>query len=266
MIIFDNCLITAPDGQALSRCGLKKLQWYLDRDLAELIADNPPTIRLRFEPSGRRGLDDPLLLDGKPNECVVCGVTEDLTRHHLIPYSFIKHMEVEYKMDIIRDIFPLCRSCHNNYEKKSYHKREELAQRFNVPMNGLERQELLRVHRAMSASIALSKHQHKMPPARREELFVIVRNFLNKEEITNEDLKQISNYRVKERPDYVTFSRYVAQHVTDYNEFAKEWREHFVAVMQPKFMPKKWRVDRITKDVWVPERVLRQERKTRATS
>ena len=127
MSIFENCLIQAPDGVVLSRCGMKKVEWYVKHGLAEIIETDPvTTIRLKFEPSGRRGLGDPLLLDGKPNICVACGTPDDLTKHHIVPYSFIKYMKIEYKVDIIRDIFPLCQPCHGDYEKNSQEKRKEI--------------------------------------------------------------------------------------------------------------------------------------------
>lgn len=45
----------APDGELLSNCDMKKAQWYIDRQLAEKVFDEPFTIRLLFEPNGRTG-------------------------------------------------------------------------------------------------------------------------------------------------------------------------------------------------------------------
>lgn len=255
MTIFDNCIIQAPDGVNLSRCGMKKLRWYINQQLADMVCDDPPTIRLRFEPSGRRGLEDPLLLDGKPNVCVVCGTTDDLTRHHIIPYCFIKHMDIEYKVDVIRDIFPLCRTCHNDYESKSHEKKVAMAQQLGIPINGIHSEEVRKVRMAMGAAAAIVKHGKRMPQERVKELTEIVKEFLNKEEVTPEDLQSVRKHQITKRDDYVSFSKYVAQSVADYNEFAKEWRIHFVMTMQPKFMPKKWKIDRKTHNVWIPNRM-----------
>lgn len=259
MTLFDNCLIQAPDGINLSRCGLKKVRWYVENNLADVVCDSPITIRLRFEPSGRRGLDDPLLMDGKPNLCVVCGTTEDLTRHHIIPYCFIKHMQVEYKVDVIRDIFPLCRCCHNEYEKKSQEKRKEMADRFGIPLYGINPEELRRVRQITGAAAALLRHNEKIPPARRDELLVLIGDFLGTKEVTEQDLKNLLRYKITQRNDYVSFSKYIAQNTADYSEFAREWRTHFVESMQPKHMPSAWHVDRKTDNVWVPTRMLNQQ-------
>ena len=258
MILFDNCLIQAPDGVNLSRCGTKKAEWYLGNDLADVVGHDPLTIRLRFEPSGRRGLGDPLLLDGKPNVCVACGTDEDLTRHHIIPYCFIRYMELEYKVDIIRDIFPLCEDCHGEYEKISQTKRKKMAADLGVPLYGIPPEEMKRVRRAMGAAAALQKYRDKIPIARQQEMREIVKEFTGKSTLTDEDMTAVRKYKISERPDFVNFSKYVAEQVTDYSEFAKEWREHFVATMNPKHMPDAWKVDRKTKDVWVPQRMLKQ--------
>ena len=258
MIIFDNCLIQAPDGVNLSRCGCKKANWYLNNNLADIVAQDPLTIRLRFEPSGRRGLGDPLLLDGKPNVCVACGTNENLTRHHIVPYCFIKYMQIEYKVDIIRDIFPLCEYCHGEYEKISMNKRKEMAADLGIPLHGISSESMKIVRGAMGAAAALQQHKNKIPEQRLKEMREMVKDFLGKETLTDEDLTNVRKYKITERNDFVNFSKYVAERVTDYSEFARGWRKHFVETMKPKYMPEAWKVDRKTKDVWVPQRMLRQ--------
>lgn len=257
-MLFDNCIIQAPDGVNLSRCGNKKVRWYIQNGLADIVAENPTTIRLKFEPSGRCGLKDPLLMDGKPNICVVCGVTENLTRHHIIPYSFIKHMKIEYKVDIIRDIFPCCEYCHHEYEKKSMERRNQMAKELGIPLNGIDSEEMRKIRKATGAAVALTDVKNIIPECRKEQLRQIIRNFTGKSEVSNEDLESLTNYRIDEREDYVCFSKYVAEQVVDYNDFAREWREHFVSTMQPKYMPEAWKTDRKTGVVWVPKRMRNQ--------
>lgn len=266
MIIFDNCLIQAPDGMNLSRCSRKKLNWYLGQGLADLVHDEPPTIRLRFEPSGRKGVHDPLLMEGKPNLCVVCGSTGDdpergpLTRHHIIPYSFVRHMDVECKMDIVRDIFPLCRRCHNDYETESMLKRQAMAREAGMSLAGLSPEQCRLTRKACASAHALLRYGDRIPEPRRVSLLRDVQEFLGREAVAEEDLRYVRDYKLADSDDYVNFSKFVASRVTDYSLFAKEWREHFVATMRPKHMPPQWRVDRKTENVWVPRRVLAQAR------
>lgn len=258
-MLFDNCIIQAPDGVNLSRCGIKKVRWYIQNGLADIVSENPTTIRLRFEPSGRSGLKDPLMMAGKPNICVVCGTTEKLTRHHIIPYSFVKHMKIEYKVDIIRDIYPCCESCHHEYEKKSMEKRNEMAKQLGIPLHGIDLNEMRKIRKATGAAVALFRHRHQIPEERRQELEKIILTFTGEQELTEEVLYELSHYKLREREDYVCFSKHVADQVKDYNEFAREWREHFVATMQPKHMPEIWKTDRKTDVVWVPNRMKNQK-------
>uniref|UniRef100_A0A0G4I5E9 3'-5' exonuclease domain-containing protein n=1 Tax=Chromera velia CCMP2878 TaxID=1169474 RepID=A0A0G4I5E9_9ALVE len=51
--VYENCELLAPDGTLLSHCDSKKVQWYLDKGLADLETEKPLRIRLRFEPTGR---------------------------------------------------------------------------------------------------------------------------------------------------------------------------------------------------------------------
>lgn len=258
MTIFDNCIIQAPDSTPLSRCSLSKANWYVRRELADIVANDPITIKLRFEPSGRAGASDKLMLAGKPNHCVVCGSVENLTRHHVIPSSFIKHMAIEYKVDIIRDILPLCRDCHDIYEKNSQDKRSQIANQMGLCVNGVASKQIGLVRRATGAAHALLNHQDKIPEERRTKLLKMVQEFLGKTDVNTEELKAVADHKITLRRDYINFSKQVADSVDDYNEFAKEWRTHFVEVMKPKYLPETWSINRKTENVWIPARMLRQ--------
>lgn len=84
---YDNKKIIALSGKMVGHVNEKRINWYLTRGLASRIDDD--TIILNFEPKwkgevSRRGL--------KPNYCIVCGSTEQLTRHHILPTCFVKRM------------------------------------------------------------------------------------------------------------------------------------------------------------------------------
>lgn len=257
MTLFDNCIIQAPDGVNLSRCGLKKLNWYLSQGLATQISDDPPTIRLNFEPSGRDGLDDPLLLSGKPNICVVCGTEDQLTRHHIVPYCFIKHMEIEYKIDVLRDIFPLCQPCHTNYERQSQEKKDQMANKLGTSIHGVDKDRFREFWKATGAANTLLYHGEKIPEERKAVMTSLVKDFIGKDEVTNEDLKRVRKLRLEDSDSYQNFFKKIVENMGAYDDFAKDWREHFVATMKPKYMPEHWKVDRKSGAIWVPKRFKR---------
>ena len=51
--VYENCKMLAPDGICLSNCDRKKALWYVERELAHVISEEPLVIKLKFEPSNR---------------------------------------------------------------------------------------------------------------------------------------------------------------------------------------------------------------------
>lgn len=51
--VYENCRILAPDGEILCKCDRKKVEWYLSKNLATKLEDDPLVIQLNFEPNGR---------------------------------------------------------------------------------------------------------------------------------------------------------------------------------------------------------------------
>lgn len=69
-------------------------QWYLERDLAVLIDEDPPTIQLKFSPAGSGNSGSEFYLSEKQNRCVSCGLDKDYLRHSIVPHSYRKFLPV----------------------------------------------------------------------------------------------------------------------------------------------------------------------------
>ena len=52
-IVYEGGRLEAPDGTLLSFTDHKKSQWYVNKGLATVISEEPFTVRLNFEPSGK---------------------------------------------------------------------------------------------------------------------------------------------------------------------------------------------------------------------
>lgn len=242
--LFDNCLIVAPDGVALGRCALKKMNWYLDRKMAEHIGDDPPTIRLNFEPSGRKGVNDPFTIAGKPNHCCVCGTKQDLNRHHVIPHCFVRFLPEYAKKHNSHDIVPVCLRCHEKYELSTYSKRLEIAEAYNVPIHGLGQEEAAKWKRVRAISNSLIEHRDKMPAPRQLYLEQQLEEMLEYKP-TFEQMRELAKIRpMLMTTTCKTMGQVVMEQVADFNAFAKLWRQHFLDTMKPQYMPGHWRVDR----------------------
>jgi hypothetical protein len=236
----------APDGTLLCRCHFDKVEWYVSRGLADIVEQEPHlAIRLRFQPKGMGNAGNPFYTGDKQNRCVVCGSEGSLTKHHCVPACFRKCMPIEYKENTSHDILPLCATCHMEYEPEAWQLKEDIARRYgvlfqpNVVIKSLENGRW----KAWKAASALKRFYDRIPPARREELYQAIREYLGKEIISTEDIEALFGDNVCEVMNPNGSSEAIMKKVQDLDAFIREWRQHFVDVMKPQFLPPHWSVD-----------------------
>ena len=58
------------------------------------VDDDPLTVQLLFEPSGRPTEDQDYYLNEKDNVCVVCGSDESYIRKNIIPREYRKYVQL----------------------------------------------------------------------------------------------------------------------------------------------------------------------------
>lgn len=241
---YGNCLILAPDGQALSRAGHDKIDWYLERNLGELVCEEPRTLKLFFEPSGRCGAEHPFTTAYKRNICVVCGSEDKITRHHVVPFCFRKHFPDELKNHKIHDVLLLCVPCHDKYEEFATEVKKQISVRTGIPIAGVGRNIDTTFYSVRSAAHALLNHGHKIPEARKQILYDRLKRYFDKESVTPEDIKFAASMEQQTYdPSYKTFGQCVVEQTGDVEAFIKEWRRHFVESMKPIYLPEHWNVD-----------------------
>ena len=178
--IYGNFVMISPSGDFLCRCNEEKVHWYLDRNLAELLEDKN-TIKLKFTPKGNGKKDDIFYTQERKNECCVCGNKNNLSKHHVVPYCFRKYFPKGVKSHSSHDILPMCRDCHDGYEKHAYKLKLELSKQYNCSMrgNGIVIDKTL--NKITSAAIELLKNS--ISKKRKKKLKRIVLKYLNKKEI-----------------------------------------------------------------------------------
>src|SRR5947208_637577 len=89
--LYGNVTFQGPDGAEMFHGDAEKALWYLNRGLVEVVSREPPVLRFRFAPGGSGHAGDAFYLGGKENRCVVCGATEGLNRHHIVPSVYRRH-------------------------------------------------------------------------------------------------------------------------------------------------------------------------------
>lgn len=238
---YSNCIIEAPDGQPLCRTGISRIEWYLKRDLGHIVNSDPLTLRLFKEPAGRDKADHPYLTAYKENICVVCGVGENITRHHVVPLCFRRFFPETKKTKSMHDVLILCVAHHDIYEKIANKKKQEMSEEIGVPMTFGREVDRYGVKVKMAAS-ALINHYDKIPESKREVLKNIVRHYYAKQDITDDDLQEAMKIR-KKVVECKPFGKKVVDGLDDLNEFIRMWRRHFVATMKPKHLPQHWDVN-----------------------
>lgn len=117
--IYQNFEVYDSKNNLMFRTNHNRIKWYLKRDLAEIIKEDPIAIRLKFKPKGK-GERIPALKVPLINQCVCCGNTDLslLTKHHIVPQQYKKCFPKTYKEHSSLLVTVLCIKCHNHYEKQ----------------------------------------------------------------------------------------------------------------------------------------------------
>ena len=237
--IYGNCQVFSPDGHLMFRCDKKKANWYLNRNLASIIDNDPLTIKLLFEPNGLGNHNRGYGLSEMGNICVVCGTNEFLTRHHVVPFCYRKHFPVSIKSHNFHDVLPLCADCHESYEKYASEFKLKLADIYDAPIHGeiINNQDIIKMKR-MANCIVYNKN---IPSKRLNEIKDVIRNYFSWKNITKKRLDYILESKIKVYKR--THGEVVVSRIPNITNFIKEWRNHFIMNNDCKFLPKNWSVE-----------------------
>lgn len=208
--VYHNCRIYAGDGRLLCFCDRKKLEWYIKRGLAEDMNEEPPAIRLLFEPKGRpEDENNEFYISRKSNRCVGCGESSHYLRYRIIPSCYRQHFPEHLKSHRSHDIVLLCVDCHEVAHKAAEKHKREIVVQFGVPLfahrvvdGGNETAGSNEVSfvaegesrgvsplQLRTAAMALTRHGPTMPVERRKQLEEILKTYYGGREIGPEDLK-----------------------------------------------------------------------------
>lgn len=250
--LYDNCMLLAPDGEPLSSCNYKKVQWYIDKGLGRLVSrdDEPVAVQLNFEPSNRPVLDSQYYTQNKDNLCVVCNSRQSLVRKNVVPHEYRKYFPEIMKNHISHDILLLCLRCHQISNLRDGELRRALAKECNAPIESgvlgkvMDDPELRKVR---SAGRALFKARKSLPQDRVALLEDVLKKHFDVDEVTDDVIRTASEIDTKiYNEEFVPHGFKVVEHFKSTSglvSFEMRWRQHFLDSMQPQFMPAMWSVD-----------------------
>ncbi|KAL6445558.1 hypothetical protein ACFW04_000832 [Cataglyphis niger] len=255
--LYHNCYLQAPDGDILCTCDRKKAEWYITKKLGELVETEPYTVRLNFEPSGRAlGEVGQYYTQVKINQCVVCGCTEKFIRKNVVPREYRKYFPLVMKAHQSHDVLLLCPSCHEISNNHDLQLRRKLADMCDAPLIGPithVRDKYMHNYRKLHSAVKALKERILLPPRRREELEKCILEHTGQQKVTpdllnalSEQLKNalmqpVSN-QYKCQPHGLKVVQYFQKKEGGLVELERMWREHFLNVMEPKYLPSLWSV------------------------
>lgn len=240
-IIYENCIVYHPNGEIMFRCNSKKIKWYLKKGLAEKVSERPLSIKLLFTPKGMGNCNknNNFGLDVIENICVNCGTDEFLTRHHVIPRCYRKHLPEYHKTHAFHDIVILCFNCHREYEAKATEFKRTLGDLYNAPLD-------YRPIHTQKVTKAISRYRNikrnkNIPTEVKERMIDEIKKLTNSESFSEKHLYELKQ-SVSNDYDH---GKIVANSQKDYREFILLWRKHFYENNECKYLPKNWTVDMI---------------------
>lgn len=242
--IYGNCQVLSPEGILMFRCDNKKANWYLSRNFAITLSDDPLTIQLTFEPKGLGNYNRPYGLIELENKCVDCGTEEDLTRHHVVPFCYRKHFPEEYKSHNHHDVLPLCVECHTNYELHADELKKDFAKMYNAPVDGKWDDIDDMSIRVAKIATALSLHSDVIPYDKKEKLMSELAMLLGHTDF----LDSLDYLMIRPKAEMrKSHGEMVVEQLLSIDDFIITWREHFILKCKPKYLPKNWDINNTTK-------------------
>lgn len=239
--LYENCKVSSRHGDVMFYCSAKRARWYLNKNLGTIITEDPLEVRLNFDTNGPGNTGDAFYLQQRKNNCVVCGDTDRLTRHHVVPISFRKYFPSVAKDHSYHDILPVCTDCHEAYEHHANEFKNQLAKEYNAPRHGVfDKEYYAKLYKCRGHARTLLTHKDKIPAERIEWLMNEIRTILNKNEF---DLEEIAESEIIMAVQVQ--GEMIVSQLTSIEEFVCRWRAHFVDTMRPKYMPLHWSIKRI---------------------
>jgi hypothetical protein len=243
-LLYGNYHFQGPDGQTMFHGDSEKALWYLNRGLVEVVSREPAVLRFKFAPAGPGHVGDDYYLAGKVNRCVVCGATEGLNRHHVVPSVYRRHLPTEVKSHSHHDVLLLCLACHEKYESSADELKAELGAEVAVPLHGVRSEHDPVRNHAVKSAIALVRHGKQIPEGRKEELRQAIGAWTGRWPVSEADVAEVAGLALDEDGEAVEHGQRVVEQTADVQGFVRRWREHFLRTMKPGFLPAYWDVDR----------------------
>jgi hypothetical protein len=197
--------------------------WYLDSNLANKLDDT--TYQLIFESKGGNYERSDFYKIALENKCVVCGTENELTKHHVVPSQYRKHLPIEYKGRSSYDVVCICNTCHNKYELEAENLNKELLIKYGLDNYIRDNTYCKRCFNA------LKFHSDRLD----EEKINEMSDFL-----VSHYGRPLEETLALNKIEFPNISEVVMSHIEDIEEFIIMWRKHFLEYANPQYITQEW--------------------------
>jgi len=222
--LYENNEVYHPNGNLMFYCKMKRVDWYLNKGLAEKIGHKK--YQLTFVPGGE---GEPIkYLNQRRNMCVVSGSKDNLTKHHVVPYMYRKLFPIKYKDKNSTDLVLLTEGEHSIYERFADDLKKDLLDKH---ISSAEIENNRNIYSYEKNVRILRNHMDSIPAKNLYNISETIKKFringINDLEILN--LTKL----VVEREGVESLIRL--------------WKSHFIEYAKPRFLPKWWNPNDIKK-------------------
>lgn len=234
---YDNWEFRHPGGSPMFYGSAKLARWYLKRGLAR--ETGPRTVQFTFEPQGAGAMGDPAMLRPRENRCVVCGATDGLTKHHVIPRRCRQFFPESCKTHQSHDILVLCERDHRAFEDHCSAELDALLSGQSLlppappPAPKSERKAVLRKWLGLLSAL----ERPDVPAARKDEILQSQgwpADTAARDALGAMWRGELPAAAVPVPPVSFAYTEGQARAVE------RVCRAHFLATMQPRFLPEQW--------------------------
>ena len=259
---------------------MKKANWYIEKNIAAWVSSSsndqsiksnkqspsPKQIQLLFEPKNRsnRGEKGLYVRSEKINQCVACGNTEYHMRHYVVPFAYRSLFPPKFKSHLSHDIVILCPDCHVFCDQQRQLRMKTIEEHYRfIYNNGMEDDITSkpfiidqRLYHLRSCALALLRWKDKLPESKRTNYEILVGDYLKEMNndihisipFTKEQLQLVIDVQYKkENNQFISGPELVLNAMADDEDkivqFVKGWRQHFLDIARPQFLPKGWGLD-----------------------
>lgn len=265
----ENWKVFHPDGTHMFTCGGKKARWYISRDLA--VIKDVFEMQLTFEPEGIGFSDNEEFGKSiRETKCVVSGAVDDLQRHHIVPYCYRTHFTEKYKSKNHHDVVLMNRDRHSEYEQEATKYKDILSEKYEVKKIGEYNRayskmlrefshdkhmvlskimSMLRRHGELTKEKVQNNFKYISEKTEIDYVFLIKCNYIQLYKLyllLSEQYKKDIALNKQRHSKYYDHGWHLVQKLDTHEkiaEFVKLWREHFIKVTSPQYMPNGWSVD-----------------------